>query len=329
MANQTSRRSGSNFQGILKIRELLGVLAEPEQSALAVGEENKAVKKLFQQATKEISDASAKPSQVQSSEPEFWNPKPVKQADQWSDEIRQASNPKYHSLPESIVLIESKPVQASWSAEVAKVAEQFYKGYKSELDQACREFLAKMAPKSTFIASVDNYDWSANAMNLSGIAVDFSVNKNGWCLRKEDAPKIIKDLERAYITLDHSKNCRDNIGQCKSAHLGEDGRIHFDGYIDDPAIMSQIRKGRIGALSIEAEGVGKCSVCDKITDGAKRTCKCEGGHVIIHDPTVKALSLVTRPAFPDAKVTKFEEIQEEEDWMPYEVYDKKKETRAT
>lgn len=159
-------------------------------------------------------------------------------------------------------------------------------------------------------------------VKIRGVAVDKSVNKNGWSVSDEFLSEIAKTLKNKSIRVNHGRTVTDIIGRVTSSNIDGD-KVIFEAEIlgSDPlsnAVKEKIMNGLIDSVSIGLDGEKiVCSVCGKQTrDGEKiiHNPAEHGGHEIVYSGSVKELSIVAEPAYQNTKIqiaASFEEAIDE------------------
>ncbi len=149
-------------------------------------------------------------------------------------------------------------------------------------------------------------------LRIRGVAVDSSVNRNNWKISNTLLEKIVEDLKKTTIRVNHGDSVTDVIGRILEASL-EGDKVVFEGEIigSDPttaAVKEKIMNGLLDSVSIGMDGFKVvCSICgketragnSKIHDPAEHDTP---GHEIILDGAVRELSVVLDPAYKNTKI---------------------------
>jgi len=148
----------------------------------------------------------------------------------------------------------------------------------------------------SFITSASK-EVNPTSLVIKGTLIDSSVNKNGWAISEEDLPKLASQVKGVQLRIDHGTSVRDIVGGCNFGMFDPVSKnVMFEAEIDDPAMITLVKKGRVKYVSIGATARTICSECGKQNRPIK-TCKCEGAHSIVKDFMLKEVSLVTDPAY--------------------------------
>jgi ssDNA-binding Zn-finger/Zn-ribbon topoisomerase 1 len=147
---------------------------------------------------------------------------------------------------------------------------------------------------------------------ICGMAIDGSMNENKWLVPETELDKVAKGLENAVIKANHSDDVHDVIGKITRAWR-ENDKVFYEGEIADEDLIKKVLLGYIKYDSIElGSNDVYCLFCIKnkkvkAEEEAKLVnvdapCpRCGRAELMIKNPTVLGLGIVTIPAYPNAE----------------------------
>jgi Zn finger protein HypA/HybF involved in hydrogenase expression len=157
-------------------------------------------------------------------------------------------------------------------------------------------------------------------LNLGGMAIDDSQNRNKWRIAKEDLQGIADQLKGAPLMKNHDiENVDAIIGKVEDAWVeANDGhtRVMWKGETCDDSLIQKILLGYVKNNSIQIAVPG--SLCDNcfsklgkseeeaaLTNIEEPCPRCGSMEMLIRKPVVLEQSMVAIPAYDQAEVTPF------------------------
>jgi len=135
-------------------------------------------------------------------------------------------------------------------------------------------------------------------INIEGVAIDTSVNKNKWQVPKEDLEYIVDTLKGAQLRVDHAESALMVVGKVVDASLDGD-RVLFRAEVGDERLIDKIIRGYVTHVSIQVDSDEvECSKCKRPTRKEGRLVHlCPGAWEVVRKPVVRELSIVASPAY--------------------------------
>lgn len=135
-------------------------------------------------------------------------------------------------------------------------------------------------------------------IEISGVAIDTSVNKNGWMVDAASLAEVASTLIGKQIRVDHESNVESVKGVVKDAKvLGNQVIFSAEIATANPDVYVPILRGYVGAVSIGLDaGHVACSVCAKAASPLK-ICDHDDAPVKVSNIVSRELSIVASPAY--------------------------------
>ncbi|MEM1589806.1 MAG: hypothetical protein QW175_05260 [Candidatus Bathyarchaeia archaeon] len=142
------------------------------------------------------------------------------------------------------------------------------------------------------------YALKEKLINIEGVAIDSSVNKNKWQVPREDLNYIVETLKGAQLRVDHAESALMVIGKVVDAWLDGD-RVLFRAEVGDEKIIEKIIRDYIRYVSIQVDSDEvECSKCRRPTRREGQLVHlCPGAWEVVRKPRVRELSIVASPAY--------------------------------
>lgn len=155
-------------------------------------------------------------------------------------------------------------------------------------------------------------------INIEGVAIDTSVNKNKWQVPNEDLDYIVESLKGAQLRVDHAESALMIIGKVVDAWRDGD-RVLFRAEVGDEKMIEKIIRGYVSYVSIQVDSdIVECSKCKRPTrsEGMLKHL-CPGAWEVVHKPKVRELSIVASPAYENTefKPLGFFQAMTDEQWQ--------------
>jgi len=136
-------------------------------------------------------------------------------------------------------------------------------------------------------------------INIEGLAVDTSVNKNKWQVPEEDLDFFTATLKDAQLRADHAESVFMVVGKVPEARR-QGQEVYFRAEIGgEEKLIDKILRGYVKYVSVQVDSDDvECSKCSKPTrEEGMLVHLCPGAWEIVHKPRVRELSLVASPAY--------------------------------
>ena len=135
-------------------------------------------------------------------------------------------------------------------------------------------------------------------INIEGVAIDTTVNKNKWQVPKEDLEYIVETLKGAQLRVDHAESALMVVGKVVDASLDGDS-VLFRAEVGDERLIDKIIRGYVTHVSIQVDSDEvECSKCKRPTRKEGRLVHlCPGAWEVVRKPKVRELSIVASPAY--------------------------------
>jgi hypothetical protein len=109
------------------------------------------------------------------------------------------------------------------------------------------------------------YALKEKLINIEGVAIDTSVNKNKWQVPREDLEHIVETLKGAQLRVDHAESALMVVGKVVDATLDGD-RVLFRAEVGDERLIEKIIRGYVTHVSIQVDSDEvECSKCKRPT----------------------------------------------------------------
>jgi hypothetical protein len=147
--------------------------------------------------------------------------------------------------------------------------------------------------------AIESVDREGALINIEGVAIDTSVNKNKWQVPEEDLDFFTETLKNAQLRVDHAESALMVVG--KVPHAKRDGQqVLFQAEVGgEEKLIDKIVRQYISNVSVQVDSDDVvCSNCKKPTrkEGVL-VHLCPGAWEIVHKPRVRELSIVASPAY--------------------------------
>src|SRR5271157_223614 len=139
-------------------------------------------------------------------------------------------------------------------------------------------------------------------LNIEGIAMDASVNRNKWQIPKEDFDFFVETLQGKQLRIDHGESVMNVVGKVPEAkNLGDS--VWFHAELGDPIVIQKVLRNYVTHVSVQVDSDNVvCSSCGKPTRTDKLLVHlCAGAWEIVHKPVVRELSIVASPAYDNTR----------------------------
>jgi len=140
---------------------------------------------------------------------------------------------------------------------------------------------------------------SLKLINIEGVAIDTSVNKNKWQVPEEDLDFFTETLKDAQLRVDHAESALMVVG--KVPYARRDGQqVLFQAEVGgEEKLIDKIVRQYISNVSVQVDSEDVvCSNCKKLTrNEGVLVHLCPGAWEIVHKPRVRELSIVASPAY--------------------------------
>ncbi len=169
--------------------------------------------------------------------------------------------------------------------------------------------------QSKFIASESDKQNGITKLILRGILIDNTTNKNGWEIESKDFIELAKNFIGKQIRCDHGERVADVKGVIINTEVDEPHaearndwdppnmhpHIHYHSELSssNDDIIIPIKMGYVSHVSpaVDARTL-LCSICKTpMVDKFLRSCKCEGGGILLKDISPRECSIVASPAY--------------------------------
>lgn len=164
-----------------------------------------------------------------------------------------------------------------------------------------------MSKDVSFLAGFSAKELKAEGQGLSvveieGIALDTSVNRNRWFIAEEDLDSFAASMVGRQLRVDHSLSVAFVKGKVLDAKRdGSVVRFKAEVSTHDPNVAVPVLRGYVNTVSVGVRYAGlACRECKASASPAK-TCEHASAAVRVMEPRCTELSLVTDPAYPAAK----------------------------
>ncbi|MEM2366792.1 MAG: hypothetical protein QXQ50_00970 [Candidatus Bathyarchaeia archaeon] len=155
-------------------------------------------------------------------------------------------------------------------------------------------------------------------INIEGVAIDTSVNRNKWQVPSEDLDFIVESLKGAQLRVDHAESALMIIGKVVDAWRDGD-RVLFRAEVGDEKLIEKIVRGYVSHVSIQVDSEDvECSRCKRPTRKEGMLVHlCPGAWEVVHKPKVRELSIVASPAYENTefKPLGFFQAMTDEQWQ--------------
>jgi chemotaxis protein histidine kinase CheA len=135
-------------------------------------------------------------------------------------------------------------------------------------------------------------------INIEGVAIDTTVNKNKWQVPEEDLDYIVQTLKGAQLRVDHAESALMIVGKVVDAWRDGD-KVLFRAEVGDSRIVEKIVRGYVSHVSIQVDSDEvECSKCKRQTRREGMLIHlCPGAWEVVRKPKVRELSIVASPAY--------------------------------
>jgi hypothetical protein len=136
-------------------------------------------------------------------------------------------------------------------------------------------------------------------INIEGLAVDTSVNKNKWQVPEEDLDFFTATLKDAQLRADHAESVFMIVGKVPEARR-QGQEVYFRAEIGgEEKLIDKILRGYVKYVSVQVDSDDvECSRCKKPTRKEGLLVHlCPDAWEIVHKPRVRELSIVASPAY--------------------------------
>ncbi|MEM3788291.1 MAG: hypothetical protein QXN95_00280 [Candidatus Bathyarchaeia archaeon] len=146
------------------------------------------------------------------------------------------------------------------------------------------------------------YALKEKLINIEGVAIDTSVNKNKWQVPREDLQYIVETLKGAQLRVDHAESALMVVGKVVDAWLDGD-RVFFRAEVGDEKLIEKIIRDYVRYVSIQVDSDEvECSKCKRSTRREGQLIHlCPGAWEVVHKPRVRELSIVASPAYENTE----------------------------
>ncbi|MEM1551322.1 MAG: hypothetical protein QXH03_01465 [Candidatus Bathyarchaeia archaeon] len=155
-------------------------------------------------------------------------------------------------------------------------------------------------------------------INIEGVAIDTSINRNKWQVPNEDLDYIVETLKGAQLRVDHAESALMIIGKVVDAWRDGD-RVLFRAEVGDEKLIEKIVRGYVSHVSIQVDSEDvECSRCKRPTRKEGMLVHlCPGAWEVVHKPKVRELSIVASPAYENTefKPLGFFQAMTDEQWQ--------------
>ncbi|MEM2386092.1 MAG: hypothetical protein QXO67_03825, partial [Candidatus Bathyarchaeia archaeon] len=162
------------------------------------------------------------------------------------------------------------------------------------------------------------YALKEKLINIEGVAIDSSVNKNKWQVPNEDLDYIVETLKGAQLRVDHAESALMIIGKVVDAWRDGD-RVFFRAEVGDEKMIEKIVRGYVSYVSVQVDSDNvECSKCKRPTRKEGMLVHlCPGAWEIVRQPKVRELSIVASPAYSttEFKPLGFFQAMTDEQWQ--------------
>jgi hypothetical protein len=136
-------------------------------------------------------------------------------------------------------------------------------------------------------------------INIEGLAIDTSVNKNKWQVPEEDLDFFTETLKGAQLRADHAESVFMVVGKVPEARR-QGQEVYFRAEVGgEEKLIDKILRGYIEYVSVQVDSDDvECSKCHKPTRNEGILFHlCPDAWEIVHKPRVRELSIVASPAY--------------------------------
>ena len=136
-------------------------------------------------------------------------------------------------------------------------------------------------------------------INIEGLAVDTSVNKNKWQVPEEDLDFFTATLKDAQLRADHAESVFMIVGKVPEARR-QGQEVYFRAEVGgEEKLIDKILRGYVKYVSVQVDSDDvECSKCKKPTRKEGLLVHlCPDAWEIVHKPRVRELSIVASPAY--------------------------------
>jgi hypothetical protein len=136
-------------------------------------------------------------------------------------------------------------------------------------------------------------------INIEGLAVDTSVNKNKWQVPEEDLDFFTATLKDAQLRADHAESVFMIVGKVPEARR-KGQEVYFRAEVGgEEKLIDKILRGYVKYVSVQVDSDDvECSRCKKPTRKEGLLVHlCPDAWEIVHKPRVRELSIVASPAY--------------------------------
>jgi hypothetical protein len=181
----------------------------------------------------------------------------------------------------------------------------------------------KIEWNSKFVAAEAATRGGVKKIILKGVLIDTTENKNQWMVEAEDFESLSKNFIGKQIRVDHSERVSDVKGVITNTEVdgphqeakadwdpaNQNEHIHYFGEIasTDDNVIIPLKMGYVSHVSpaVDAKTL-LCSICkEPMIDRFVRSCKCEGGAILLKDISPRELSIVASPAYENTVMTPY------------------------
>jgi hypothetical protein len=136
-------------------------------------------------------------------------------------------------------------------------------------------------------------------INIEGLAVDTSVNKNRWQVPEEDLDFFTETLKDVQLRADHAESVFMIVGKVPLAKR-QGQEVFFRAEVGgEEKLIDKIVRGYVKYVSVQVDSDDvQCSTCHKPTRNEGMLVHlCPDAWEIVHKPRVRELSIVASPAY--------------------------------
>lgn len=136
-------------------------------------------------------------------------------------------------------------------------------------------------------------------INIEGLAVDTSVNKNRWQVPEEDLDFFTETLKDAQLRADHAESVFMIVGKVPLAKR-QGQEVFFRAEVGgEERLIDKIVRGYVKYVSVQVDSDDvQCSTCHKQTRNEGMLVHlCPSAWEVVHKPRVRELSIVASPAY--------------------------------
>jgi hypothetical protein len=136
-------------------------------------------------------------------------------------------------------------------------------------------------------------------INIEGLAVDTSVNKNKWQVPEEDLDFFTATLKDAQLRADHAESVFMFVGKVPEARR-QGQEVYFRAEVGgEEKLIDKILRGYVKYVSVQVDSDDvECCKCKKLTRKEGLLVHlCPDAWEIVHKPRVRELSIVASPAY--------------------------------